>query len=84
MKDRGKKKSVQGFVTSDKMVKSITVSVAYLVEHPKYGKRIRRRTKYYAHDEANEARMGDKVEISQTRPISKLKRWRLVRILQRA
>ncbi len=84
MKDRGKKKSVQGFVTSDKMVKSITVSVAYLVEHPKYGKRIRRRTKYYAHDEANEARVGDKVEISQTRPISKLKRWRLVRILQRA
>ena len=84
MEDRGKKNSVQGFVTSDKMVKSITVSVAYLVEHPKYGKRIRRRTKYYAHDEANEARVGDKVEISQTRPISKLKRWRLVRILQRA
>ena len=84
MEERGKKKSVQGFVTSDKMVKSITVSVAYLVEHPKYGKRIRRRTKYYAHDEANEARVGDKVEISETRPISKLKRWRLVRILQRA
>ena len=84
MIERGKKKSVQGFVTSDKMVKSITVSVAYLVEHPKYGKRIRRRTKYYAHDEANEARVGDKVEISQTRPISKLKRWRLVKILQRA
>lgn len=84
MKERGTRKSVQGVVTSDKMVKSITVSVAYLVEHPKYGKRIRRRTKYYAHDEANEARVGDKVEISETRPISKMKRWRLVRILRRA
>ncbi len=83
MKVRGKRKLVQGVVTSDKMDKTITVSVEFLAQHPVYGKRVRRSTKYSAHDEANEARMGDKVEITETRPLSKKKRWRLVRILER-
>ncbi|MCD6404507.1 MAG: 30S ribosomal protein S17 [Planctomycetes bacterium] len=84
MKVRGKRKTVQGVVTSDSMEKSIVVAVERLVEHPKYGKRIRRSTKFFAHDEADEARAGDKVEIAETRPLSKKKRWRLVRILERA
>lgn len=81
---RGKKKVVQGVVTSDKMDKTITVSVLFLAEHPIYGKRMKRASTYSAHDEANEARQGDKVEITETRPLSKKKRWRLVRILERA
>ena len=81
---RGRKKIVQGVVTSDKMDKTITVSVEFLAEHPIYGKRVRRSSKYTAHDEANEAREGDKVEIIETRPLSRKKRWRLVRILERA
>ncbi len=84
MKPRGKRKTVEGVVTSDKMQKTIAVSVEYLAEHPIYGKRIRRRTKYYAHDEAGEAKVGDKVEIVETRPLSKKKRWRLVRVVERA
>lgn len=84
MKDRGKRKTVLGVVTSDKMVKTIVVCVDRLVEHPKYGKRIRRTTRLYAHDESNQAKIGDKVEISETRPLSKKKRWRLVRIMERA
>lgn len=84
MKTRGIRKTQVGVVSSDKMDKTITVSVEYLVEHPRYGKRIRRSTKYYAHDEAGEAKIGDKVEISETRPTSKKKRWRLVRVIQRA
>ncbi len=83
MKPRGKRKTVEGVVTSDGMNKTITVSVEYLAEHPIYGKRIRLRTKYYAHDEANEAKVGDKVEITETRPLSKKKRWRLVRVVER-
>jgi len=81
---RGKRKVVQGIVASDGMDKTITVSVQFLAEHPIYGKRVRRSSKYSAHDEANEARQGDKVEIVETRPLSKKKRWRLVRILERA
>lgn len=81
---RGKRKVVQGVVASDRMDKTITVSVQFLAEHPIYGKRVRRSSKYSAHDEANEARQGDKVEIVETRPLSKKKRWRLVRILERA
>lgn len=81
---RGKRKVVQGVVASDRMDKTITVSVQFLAEHPIYGKRVRHSSKYSAHDEANEARQGDKVEIVETRPLSKKKRWRLVRILERA
>jgi len=84
MMTRGMKKTEIGVVTSDGMNKTIVVDVERLVEHPKYGKRLRRSTRLYAHDEAGEARVGDKVEIAETRPLSKLKRWRLVRVVQRA
>lgn len=73
-----------GVVTSDKRDKTIRVTVSYMVRHPKYGKYIRRRTVLHAHDENNECRNGDQVEVVQCRPISKTKHWRLVRILQAA
>jgi small subunit ribosomal protein S17 len=73
-----------GRVISDKMQKTITVLVETRVEHPRYKKTVRRRKKLYAHDEREEARVGDVVRIRETRPLSKLKRWRLVEILQRA
>jgi len=73
-----------GVVTSDKRDKTIRVTVSYMVRHPKYGKYIRRRTVLHAHDENNECRNGDQVEVVQCRPISKTKNWRLVRILQAA
>ncbi len=81
---RGHKKRLVGVVVSDKMNKTRRVDVQRLVKHPRYGKYIRRRTKCYAHDEHNETREGDLVEIVETRPLSKLKRWRIVRILRRA
>ncbi len=84
MTTRGKRRVEVGVVTSDAMQKTIAVDVEHLMEHPKYGKRIRRSTRYYAHDEAGEAGVGDKVEIAETRPLSKLKRWRLVRVIEKA
>ncbi|MBI3830003.1 MAG: 30S ribosomal protein S17 [Planctomycetes bacterium] len=74
----------RGRVMSDKREKTITVEVTRTVKHPKYGKYIHLSTKYNAHDEKNEAKKGDRVEICQTRPISKQKRWRLLRVLERA
>lgn len=73
-----------GVVSSDVRNKTISVTVQYSVKHPKYGKYSQRRTKYQAHDEKNEARKGDMVEIAECRPISKTKNWRLVRVLQKA
>jgi small subunit ribosomal protein S17 len=70
-----------GFVTSNKCAKTIRVEVNYLVKHPKYGKMMRRRTVLRAHDEKNEAKIGDKVEVTQCRPMSKTKAWRLVKVL---
>jgi small subunit ribosomal protein S17 len=81
---RGKRKTVIGTVLSDKMDKTITVVVERRVKHPLYEKFVRRRSRLHAHDEANEARTGDRVEVAETRRLSKLKRWRLVRILSRA
>lgn len=78
---RGRRKSLVGIVVSDKMNKTRTVRVDRLARHGKYGKYIRRAKMYYAHDEKNESRAGDSIEIMETRPLSKLKRWRLVRIL---
>lgn len=75
------RKMVLGIVTSDKMNKTITVMVKRTIKHPKYGKYIKRSTVYKAHDEKNEAKIGDKVEIRETRPLSKTKRWGLVRII---
>jgi small subunit ribosomal protein S17 len=78
---RGQRKVVVGTVVSDKMDKTIAVSMERLVQHARYKKYIRQYTKFKAHDENNEAKMGDVVEIMETRPLSKTKSWRLVRIL---
>lgn len=71
-------------VTSDKMDKTIVVSIADRVKHPKYKKIVKRTIKFKAHDEKNECGIGDKVRIMETRPLSKDKRWRLVEILEKA
>ncbi len=81
---RGRRKVAIGIVTSDKMNKTRRVEIPRLVQHPRYGKYIRRRTVCYVHDENNESRVGDTVKIMETRPLSKLKRWRLVEIVARA
>jgi small subunit ribosomal protein S17 len=74
----------EGIVTSSSMDKTITVKVTDRVRHPLYGKTMQRSTKLYAHDEANDAGVGDRVRIAETRPLSKLKRWRLLEVLERA
>ena len=81
---RAYRKTRRGYVTSDKMNKTITVEVEERVKHPLYGKVIRRSTKIKAHDEANAAGVGDRVLIMETRPLSATKHWRLVEILERA
>lgn len=80
--DRGNRKTREGEVISSAMDKTIVVKVERRIRHPLYGKIIRRSKKYHAHDERNEANVGDVVEIVETRPLSKQKRWRLVRILR--
>lgn len=72
-----------GVVTSNKMTKTITVAVERKVKHPIYGKFIKKTTKFHAHDEKNEASIGDVVRIMETRPLSKTKRWRLVEIVEK-
>ena len=84
MAERNLRKTRVGLVTSDKMDKTITVSDAENVEHPLYGKIMKRTYKLKAHDENNEAHEGDKVEVMETRPISKDKRWRLVSVVEKA
>ena len=79
--ERGRRRTAVGVVTRDKMNKTRRVEIPRLVKHPRYGKYIRRRTICYVHDEKNETRVGDTVEIMETRPLSKLKNWRLVRIV---
>ncbi|MGG7464599.1 MULTISPECIES: 30S ribosomal protein S17 [unclassified Plantibacter] len=81
---RGYRKTRRGLVTSDKMDKTIVVEVEDRVKHPLYGKVIRRTSKVKAHDETNSAGIGDLVLISETRPTSATKRWRLVEILEKA
>jgi small subunit ribosomal protein S17 len=81
---RGYRKSRRGYVTSDKMDKTITVEVEDRVKHPLYGKVIRRTSKVKVHDETNSAGVGDLVLINETRPLSASKRWRLVEILEKA
>ncbi|MDM7322515.1 MAG: 30S ribosomal protein S17 [Gammaproteobacteria bacterium] len=78
------KRTLIGTVISDKMDKSITVLIERRVKHPLYGKYITRSTKLHVHDENNECRTGDKVEIVECRPISKTKAWNLVRVIERA
>ncbi|MBA7534716.1 30S ribosomal protein S17 [subsurface metagenome] len=80
----GKKiKTKIGKVVSDSMEKSIVVKVEYLVSHPLYKKRIKKSTKFMAHDEKDICRIGDKVKIAETRPLSKRKRWRVTEILEK-
>ena len=81
---RGRRARRVGVVTSSGRNKTIRVTVSYRVRHPKYGKYLRRRTVLHAHDERNECRDGDRVEVVQCRPISKTKHWRLVRVVRRA
>jgi small subunit ribosomal protein S17 len=81
---RGKRRVEVGVVTSDKMSKTRRVEIPRLVRHPKYNKYIKRRTICYVHDEKNESRMGDTVEIMETRPLSKMKSWRLVKVVAKA
>jgi small subunit ribosomal protein S17 len=81
---RGERKVREGLVVSDKMDKTIVVSLEDRVKHPLYGKVIRRTSKVKAHDEANTAGVGDTVRIVETRPLSKTKRWRLAEIVEKA
>ncbi len=82
--ERNLRKERIGVVTSDKMSKSITVTVERRVMHPKYHKFVKRTSKFMAHDEKGEAHIGDTVRIMETRPVSKLKRWRLVEVIEKA
>ena len=84
MSDRNRRKTRIGIVTSDKMDKTITVSVEDFVRHSIYGKAVRRTRKFKAHDEENACGIGDTVRIMETRPLSKDKRWRLVEIIEKA
>jgi small subunit ribosomal protein S17 len=79
-----KRKSLVGEVVSDKMDKTIVVEVSRRVRHPRYQKIITRYKKFYAHDEADAAGLGDKVRIVESRPLSRLKRWRLAEVLEKA
>ncbi len=79
-----RRKTFVGLVESNKMNKTIVVSVERLVKHAAYGKYVKRTTKFYAHDEENTCNIGDKVLIMSTRPLSKLKRWRLIEVIERA
>ena len=81
---RNQRKTRVGLVTSDKMDKTITVSVERRIQHPLYGKFLKRHTKYTAHDEENACGEGDLVRIMETRPLSKKKRWRLVEVIEKA
>ena len=76
-------KTRQGTVVSDRMDKTVVVSVERQLRHPLYGKRIKRRSRFYAHDETNEFRTGDIVVIEETRPLSKEKLWRVTRLVER-
>ena len=81
---RNMRRTMEGIVTSDKMVKTITVLVTRTFKHQKYKKYVRAQKKYHAHDEAGTAHTGDRVEIRSCRPLSRLKRWTLVRVIEKA
>ena len=85
MEQQNKKQNTRiGFVTSNKMNKSVLVAVDRLVKHPLYGKTLRRTKKFMAHDEENQCKIGDKVKIEETRPMSKRKRWKVCEVLEKA
>ena len=79
---RGHRRVEEGIVVSAKMNKTLSIDVVRLKKHPKYGKFYREKTRFYAHDENNEAQAGDRVRITETRPLSKTKRWRLLAVLK--
>ena len=79
---RGIRKTLVGEVVSDKMDKTVVVRTVSRVPHPRFGKIVKHTAKFHAHDEKNEAKLGDKVRITETRPLSKTKRWRLVEVLK--
>ncbi|WP_459130083.1 30S ribosomal protein S17 [Guggenheimella bovis] len=81
--ERNQRRSIVGFVVSDKMDKTITVKVEKYVSHPLYSRKVKVSKKYHAHDEQNEAVIGDKVRLMETKPLSKNKRWRLVEIVEK-
>ena len=82
--ERNLRKSRVGYVVSDKMDKTVVIAIEDNVKHPVYGKIIKRTLKVHAHDEANACGVGDKVEIMETRPLSKTKRWRVVTVIEKA
>ena len=82
--ERPQRKTKIGLVVSDRMRKSVVVSIDETVRHPLYGKTYHRKMRFTAHDEADDARTGDRVKIMETRPLSKTKRWRVVEVLERA
>jgi small subunit ribosomal protein S17 len=84
MTTRGKVKVREGVVVSNKMAKTVVVSVSRLVKHPRYKKYVKQRKRYKAHDEENRCNLGDQVVIAETRPLSKDKRWRVQRIIEKA
>ncbi|MBR3290257.1 MAG: 30S ribosomal protein S17 [Clostridia bacterium] len=84
MSDRNLRKTRTGMVVSDKMDKTVVVAIIDNVRHPLYKKIVKRTVKLKAHDEANECRIGDRVSVMETRPLSKDKRWRVVEILEKA
>lgn len=84
MKTRGNRRQVVGKVVSDKMDKTVVVQVERLVKHSLYKKYIRRQNKFAAHDENNECRIGDKVLITESKPLSRMKRWRVSEIVEKA
>jgi len=83
MSERTRRKTVIGKVVSDKMDKTISVTVERRLRHPLYGKLVKKTSKFMAHDEENACRIGDKVKIMETRPISRHKRWRLVEVVEK-
>lgn len=83
MEARNLRKTRIGIVSSNKMEKTITIAVERKVKHPIYGKFVKKTTKFHAHDEKNECSIGDTVRIMETRPLSKLKRWRLVEVIEK-
>ena len=82
--ERGRRKTRVGTVVSDRMDKTVVVKVERRYAHPLYGKQVTRSKKYHAHDENNEYQVGDKVRITETRPLSKLKRWRVSALVEKA
>ncbi len=84
MKQRGSKRQMTGTVVSNKADKTVTVSVERLVKHKMYHKIMKRRTKFAAHDDRNDCQIGDKVLITESRPLSKSKRWRVIEIVEKA